>query len=247
MKDNKKAASELAALSWTEFDRRRSETGLAVIPCGAVEVYGPHLPLGSDGYVAESIAALVADELVAFRAPLVPVGNSADLMSFPGTLTVEPRAFVSYLEGICHSLLHWGVDQLLFLNTHLGNVALIDEIANSLVEAGTARCMQIDYWRFAARCCDDLLTTEWAAGHAGELGTAVLLYLVGSLVNMEAAEDFTPSENPWPSGLLRYDPYREATPTGVLGVPTAATMEKGEAVVRRSVEAIVEEARAYFS
>jgi len=247
MKDNKKGLSDLAALSWDEFDRRRSETNLAVIPCGAVEVYGPHLPLGSDGYVAQSIAVLVADELAALRTPLIPVGNSADLMSFPGTLTVEPAAFISYLEGICHSLLRWGMNQLLFVNTHLGNVALIDEIANSLVDQGLARCMQIDYWRFAARCCSDLLTTEWAAGHAGELGTAVLLYLSGSLVKMEVAEDFIPDENPWPSGLLRYDPYRQATSTGVLGVPTAATVEKGEAIVRRSVEAIVQETRSYFA
>jgi len=244
---SKKVVSEWAALNWAELDRRRAETPLVVIPCGAIEVYGPHLPLGSDSYVAEAVAGRVADELGALRAPLIPVGNSADLMSFPGTLTVEPAAFSHYLDGVCSSLLRWGLNKLLFLNTHLGNVALIDEVANRLVEQQGARCMQIDFWRFAGRCCSDLLTTPWAAGHAGELGTAVLLHLAGEHVDMERARDFIPDPNPWPAGLTRYDSYRAITATGVLGVPSAGTAEKGAAVVSRCVAEIVAEARAYFA
>jgi creatinine amidohydrolase len=203
--------------------------------------------LGSDSYVAEGVASLVADKLGALRAPLIPVGYSADLAMFPGTLYVKPTAFTSYLDGVCRSLVHWGLNDLLFLNTHLGNVTLIDEIANNLVEEGVAACLQIDWWRFSADRCSDLLTTPWAAGHAGELGTSVMLYLASAYVHLDQAQDFVPESNPWPTGLTRYSSFREITPTGVLGVASAGSVEKGEAVVKRCVEAIVEEAHSYFA
>jgi creatinine amidohydrolase len=53
--------NEISAISWTEFDRLRASKPLVVIPTGAVEVYGPHLPLASDSIVAQGVARLVAD------------------------------------------------------------------------------------------------------------------------------------------------------------------------------------------
>ena len=101
---------------------RRARSPSVVIPSGAIEVYGPHLPLGSDSVVAVAVARRVARELDAVCTPLIPVGYSRDLMSHPGTLTVTPDAFRAYFEGICLSLVHWGFRDLLFLNTHAGNV-----------------------------------------------------------------------------------------------------------------------------
>jgi creatinine amidohydrolase len=237
---------DIASMSWVEFDRRRSGKSLVVIPSGAVEVYGPHLPLSSDSLVAQGVARLVAEKLDVLCAPLVPVGYSADLMSFPGTLCVSPQAFTLYLESICHSLAVWGLKDFLFLNTHLGNVALIDQVADNLGRELGSACLQIDWWRYAARIGKDILTSQWAVGHAGELGTSILLYFAPELVDLDKGVDFIPEVNPWPSGLIRYESYREVTVTGVIGFPSAGSRAKGEAIVRLSVEAIAQDCQDFF-
>jgi Uncharacterized protein, putative amidase len=106
--------TDFAAAIWKEIDAHRKGHQLVVIPSGAIEVYGPHLPVGSDSIVAEEVARRVAADLGAMCAPLIPVGFSADLMRFPGTLYVEPAAFTDYLSGVCKSLIRWGYTDLLF-------------------------------------------------------------------------------------------------------------------------------------
>jgi creatinine amidohydrolase/Fe(II)-dependent formamide hydrolase-like protein len=107
--------------------------------------------------------------------------------------------------------------------------------------------LQIDWWRYSARIGKDVLTSgDWAAGHAGELGTSVLLYFAKELVDPDAMEDFIPSYNPWPAGLIRYESYREITPSGVLGKPSSGSLEKGETIVTRCVEAIIKDCQAFY-
>jgi len=66
------------------------------------------------------------------------------------------------------------------------------------------------------------------------------------LVDLDSLEDFIPSYNPWPSGLIRYDSYRDITPTGVLGKPSTGSFEKGEMIVTLSVDAIIKDCQAFF-
>ncbi len=240
---------DYGAFSWDDIEERgaRSEPPLVVVPSGAVEVYGPHLPLASDSIVAEGVARRVATRLDALCAPLVPVGYSLDLMSHPGTLTVSPAAFEAYFEGICRSLVGGGFTRLLLLNTHAGNVALIDAVALRLIEESGARCMQVDWWRYANRVAADLMSGgPWVVGHAGELGTSVLLHLSPELVKTTEGLDFEPDGDPWPSGLERYVPYRAVTESGILGSPSLASEDKGRRIVERVIEQICSDATEHF-
>lgn len=237
-------ATEYAYRTWEEVDKLPGE-GIAVLPSGAVEVYGPHLPLGSDFLVAEAVGRLVAQRLGALCLPVVPIGYSADLMSFPGTLTVPPEAFKGYLSGICSSVITWGFRKILFLNTHLGNVRIIDQIAEELTSGGAARCLQIDWWRFADPLGADLWESgAWSVGHAGELGTSILLHLRPDLVHRDRQVDFVPGSALLPAGAEDYRPFRQITASSVLGQPSAASAAKGAEVVQRAVAAIDALARA---
>lgn len=240
---------DYGAQSWRVVAEQRAadELPLVIIPSGAIEVYGPHLPLGSDSVVAAAVARRVAGELGAVCTPLVPVGYSRDLMSHPGTLTVTPDAFRAYFEGICVSLVHWGFRELLFLNTHAGNVGLIDQVALDLTERHEVRCLQIDWWRYANRVAADLMSGgPWVVGHAGELGTSVLLAVAPELVDLTAAVDEEPEGDPWPSGLERYYAYADYSESGVMGRPSLASAEKGEAIVDRCVTQVCADARRHF-
>ena len=77
------AESRIKFLSWIEFDKKRQETGLVVIPSGAIEVYGPHMPLGTDIIVAEKISQLIAERVPAIVGPSIEVGESKGLSAFP--------------------------------------------------------------------------------------------------------------------------------------------------------------------
>ena len=63
-------------MSWVEFDERRKETKTVIIPTGACEIYGPHLPMGSDGFAAEAVAEEVAKRTGAVIAPMTQVSDS---------------------------------------------------------------------------------------------------------------------------------------------------------------------------
>ena len=238
--------TEYAFNTWEEIGSYAGN-GTVIIPTGAIEVYGPHLPLGSDSLVAEEIARRLAGDIGAKCLPLIPVGYSADLLSFPGTLSVEPEAFKAYVTGVCLSLKKWGFTKFLFLNTHLGNVRIIDQIVDGLLADPDVRCLQIDWWRFAAQIGKDLWESgDWAVGHAGELGTAVLLYLTPELVHADRQVDFVPPKNPWPAGVDNYKPYRRLTDSSVMGNPSMATFEKGKIVVERSIIEITKIAQEVF-
>jgi creatinine amidohydrolase len=82
-------------MNWVDFDAMRDEIDTVLIPLGAVEVYGPHLPMGADGIATSALARLIAEEYPAFVAPLIPIGFSEALAEFPGTLSVRPESLIA--------------------------------------------------------------------------------------------------------------------------------------------------------
>ena len=172
----------LAEMSWVRAERASAETDLALVPMGAVEVYGPHLPQGSDGFAAQEIARRLQERVGAVVTPLVPIGCSQALMSFPGTLSVTSESLKAYLADVCESLGTWGIKRILFLNGHAGNVPAIGEICHEYIARGI-NCAQVDWWRSVYKAAPDVAETgELAVGHAGEVCTSVLMALRGDLV-----------------------------------------------------------------
>jgi creatinine amidohydrolase len=227
-------------MNWVDFDALRGETDLVLIPLGAVEVYGPHLPLGADGIATVALAKRVAEVLPAFVAPLIPVGYSAALDEFPGTLSVRPSSLVAYTRDVAESFIGWGCRRVLFLNGHAGNVPYLNELARSLTDDHGVRCAQIDWWRFIQPLVEDLVESDILPhGHASEFGTSVMLHLVPDHVKTERAVRTPPSTTDSFPDFLRPGSYRELTTTGVLGDGTLGSSEKGAETMRRAVERIV--------
>ena len=221
----------LQEVSWVRAERALAETDTALVPVGAVEVYGPHLPLGSDGLVALHVANRLAERVHAVVTPLIPIGCSPSLMSYPGTLSVEPASLKAYLTDICTSLVFHGIKRILFINGHAGNVTLIGEICREFIARGVP-CAQVDWWRAvykaAAECTD---TGPTAIGHAGEVCTSVVMAARGDLVDMDRAATAKETAKLGLSGaypeVMQYDiPYRAITTSGMTGDATTATVQK---------------------
>ena len=229
----------LQEMSWVQADKALGQTTFAIVPVGAVEVYGPHLPMGSDGLVALEASRRLAARTGAVVAPLVPVGCSQSLMSFPGTLSVEPDSLKSYLRDLCNSLVFHGIKRILFMNGHAGNVTLIGELCREFNAKGIC-CAQVDWWRAIGRVAVGIADTgDVAVGPAGENCTSVVMAVRPDLVDMSLAtkEKAKPGLGAKYPEVLVYDrPYREITASGMTGDATTATPEKGEAMINRFLD-----------
>lgn len=231
--------TELLKMSWTEFDEARQKTDLAIVPVGSIEVFGPHLPLGSDTLIAERLAKRLAEMINAIVVPVVPVGYTRSLMEFPGSLTVTPDQLGQYLQGICDSLINWGFKKILFFNSHRHNVPIISNLCLEYLKPQDIKVAQVFWWQMVENNGKQLMTSpDSTYGHAGEACTAVLMEVAPELVNMKVAVNTKAGKKSAYPEIFSYSSYRASTDSGVIGYPDRATPEKGKEVVRICLERI---------
>lgn len=233
----------LKEMSWTEFDERRKTCNTVIIPGGAIEVYGPHMPLGSDSIVSSAICELLADRTNAIIGPMIEVGESASLGQFPGTIVIKPNTYSLIMRDIIDSLVKWGFKNFIFVNMHAGNVPIISQIARDYQREKGIRCAQIDWWRFVQPNSVDICLNKglMAHGHASECGTSIMMYLHPEYVDFSKAECIQHDDKleKYPE-INTYYEFSEYTLNGILGDATIATVEKGKAIVDKCVDRIVE-------
>lgn len=234
---------KLMEMNTVDFQKAMETSKTVIIPSGAFEVWGPHLPIGADIIVAEEMANRLAEKMDWVVGPSLPVGDSIMVWG-PGTVTVQPESFKAYLEDICQSFIRHGVERFCFMNPHVGNVPIISQVAwNMKMEQGIESCV-FDWWRFIQPICtnEEILDNEgvMAHGHASEAGTSVFLYLRPDLVKMDRAIVTKPEiQNDYPD-VIQYIPFADWSKTCMLGDATCASREKGEKIVETALARMVE-------
>ena len=232
----------LAEATWT--DVRDSTAGLAVLPVGSTEQHGPHAPLGTDAVHAEDVAAAGAERHGAsvVVAPTVPVGVSEEHRAFDGTLWVSPDTLRAYVRETVASLASHGLDRVVVVNGHGGNVAALREATARLTRDGTAYAVPFTW--FDAVDPADLAGEPVAMGHGGPVETALLRHTHPDLVHEDrterARDEGAPRWGEWVAGVnLAYD-SEEFTASGAVGDPTAGPAAMGEALLDAAGAALSE-------
>ena len=234
---------QIKEMSWTEFDRRRKETDIVIVPTGAVEIYGPHLPMGSDGFAAMGVSQKVAERTGALIAPMLDIAESSALLAYPGTITVTEEWYIEYIDILMKNLVGYGFKKFMFISGHAANIAPISYVARKYQLEQGIEWAQVDWWRFTAAHGGDIFDEKgrMAHGHASECGTSVMLYLRPDLVNMDDATRVCPDEELYDfPDIIRFVPMDKKTPNATVGDATLGTAEKGEKIVARCVDRIVE-------
>jgi creatinine amidohydrolase len=183
---------ELARLTRDELAALGRETTI-VLPIGATEQHGGHLPLGVDTLVVESIAraavGVAADEEVAplVLAPTLAFGRSDHHFGFPGVLSLRSETLAVVLRDLIRSLPESGLERLFVLNGHGGNdatmrMALADAADAHAVVVGGASYWTIAWDALRAAGADELGALP---GHAGGFETSLLLALAEELVQLD--------------------------------------------------------------
>lgn len=186
----------LADLRSAELTHRVGPDSVAVLPVGAIEHHGPHLPLRTDAVLAEDTAqAVAADDPHATDLWLLPTlayGRSVEHAWAPGTMTLSTATFHAVLDDIGRCVAATGIRRLVLVNGHGGNVSAVQTALRDLRHAYGLLTFAVNAFP-PARLTDRFADTEHGLGiHGGAAETSVLLHLRPELVDLSAAEPRVP-------------------------------------------------------
>ncbi|MBD9558695.1 creatininase family protein [Ensifer sp. ENS03] len=226
---------------------------IAVLPLGAHEQHGPHLPFETDtliaeGIVSRTIAVLPADLPVTFL-PAEPVGYSIEHMDVAGTRTLAYDEAVERWLGIAGDLHGLGIRKLVMLNAHGGNSPLMTIVATEARVRLNMLAVATSWTRFGQP--DGWIAPEDKAFdiHGGDIETSVMLALHPDKVDTTKASDFPSRQRDFAGRfkhLRAYGPHafgwkmRDLNADGVAGNASAATAARGEALLAHAVKGLVE-------
>ena len=227
---------------------------IAVLPVGAIEQHGPHLPVSVDtaildGLVAETIERLVATKLNVLVLPTMPIGKSDEHLRYPGTLTLSAETLVRVWTEIGASVARAGVRKIMILNSHGGQMGPMEIATRELRVAHGLLAVGCNWFQMGLP--DGLFSAdEQRIGiHAGDMETSMMLALHPNLVSMSEAQHFgsTLEENRKQFRLLGHVPgarigwmMHDLNPYGAAGDATKATAEKGHKVIGFVADRIVD-------
>lgn len=238
-------------LATTDFASLDLERAIAVLPLGATEQHGPHLPLSVDANLAHGIvqAALphLPSDLPALFLPVQRIGYSPEHSAFAGTLTLKAETVMRLWSDIAESVHAAGVRKLVLFNTHGGHTGLMDVVARDLRVRLSMLVYSVSWFNLPLVEADgrDALSRfaaeEQRFGvHGGQMETAMMLALKPRLVHQSKVKDFASSARQRASDFATLGNGRSArlawaiqdlNPEGAAGNAAAARLEDGLALV----------------
>ena len=242
-----------AEMSWRDFAAADMAKTVAVLPVGAIEQHGPHLPVGVDAFIGEgclqrTIARLPADWPVLVLPPQT-IGASDEHAEYPGTLTLRFATLVGVLTAIGEGVARAGCRKLVFINAHGGNVPAIDAAGLTLRARHAMLCVHASWRRLGYP--DGLFSErERVYGvHGGDVETSLTLAFRPDSVRMDRARDFASAGEAMAAEFKRLRAAQQLgfawmasdlNSDGAVGEAASATAAKGEAAADHGADALVE-------
>lgn len=219
---------------------------VALVPVGAIEQHGPHLPLNTDTVLAEGIALAAAQRVAkatVLLLPTVAVGKSDEHGAFPGVVTLDGATLQAVLTQIGRSVVRSGLRRLVFLNAHGGNVPVLQTVIRALRIEERLFCISAG-WMSMGFPEGLVPEDEMRDGiHAGLVETAAMLHFRPELVKMEHAKDFVPASRAVArsntvlrllGGVSAGWAMEDLNAEGAAGNAAAATAEAGRRMVEHA-------------
>ncbi|WP_298785415.1 creatininase family protein [uncultured Marinococcus sp.] len=227
---------EIAFARSTEIKEKIEERPAAVLPVGAVEAHGAHLPLGTDNILAERLTKRLAEETQSFQLPLLPYGQVWSLKQFPGSISITNDVLINTIVSIGESLYQQGFCIFAIVNGHLGNQTALKEAARVLYDRFPD--LRVFYFFYPGLNQKRKEVEESAVHHsyfhACEIETSMMRYVAPEYVDMSRAID-DPPQIPIEADFTP-TPWEVFTETAVLGEATKATAEKGEIIIEHALQ-----------
>ena len=248
MKNPSRFWSDLSTRDFAQLDTART---IAVLPVAAIEQHGPHLPVNVDTALVEGVIASalphLANDLPVLFLPTQAVGLSPEHQRFPGTLTLRAETVIALWTQIGESVARSGIKKLVLLNSHGGQVGVLDIVARDLRARLDMLVYSVNWFNLPlldAQGHD--LNAQFSAEehrfgiHAGEIETSMMLALAPQQVDMAQAQNFASTSQTrvqafeilgnGKSAKLGWQ-MQDYNPAGAVGNAAAATADKGRALL----------------
>jgi len=242
-----------AEMSWRDFAATDMSKVVAVLPVAAVEQHGPHLPVGVDmfineGYLARAVKR-IPDDMPVLILPVQAIGKSNEHIEYPGTLSLSLETVARAWTEIGESVARTGCRKLIFMNSHGGNVPVIDAVVREL--RARRRMLAVHAaWHRLGYPADLFSASERAHGiHGGDAETSLMLAFRPDTVRMSEARNFVSAAisieqefrqlrvtQPIGFGWMSSD----LNELGVAGDAANATAAKGEACAENAADAFLD-------
>lgn len=247
-------------LPWPAFRSLPPDT-VAVLPLGAIEQHGPHLPVSVDSTINEGVVERVlrklAPDFPVLVLPTQKIGCSVEHLRFPGTITSTPETLLALWTEIGDSVARAGVKRLVMLNSHGGQVQVMEIVARRLRIRHDMLVVPLSWSRMGMPAgLVEPLEARYGI-HAGQVETAAMLAIRPDLVDMTKARDFRSAwmvaENGFPhlvpgGGAALAWQAQDLNAAGAAGDATRASAADGEAILdfaATRIAALLEEVRRF--
>jgi creatinine amidohydrolase len=258
-KGKSRAASEYRyeKLTWPEINDAIDLGKVCIVPCGAVEQHGAHLPLDVDIVcptgIARGAGLQIPEKMLLL--PTLCYGYTGHVMDFPGTINTHYEHFINQVLDVTKSLAYHGFKKILLLNGHGSNMPNLDLAARRTNLETDAECILAAWWNLLT--VDKQFLPRWreskfpgGCAHACELETSLYLYLDEENVRKDQIKSdvisFNEENSPFnwvdlfaagPATIISWTSSYSGT--GVLGEAELATPEKGRQVYEEAVKQLV--------
>jgi creatinine amidohydrolase len=234
----------------TSFEVKEAKPEIALLPIGATERHGDHLPIGTTTLVLDVLARRVAERLngTIYLLPTMPLGTSGLHRGHGGTIALEWPTLMHVVKDLVESLLAQGIRKVAVINALGGaNESTVRPRENYIVKTAVRQlnydhpdldAIWVQPFTVAGQELKEILQSAELDVHAGELATSLMLHLAPETVKGVGA-DFLPNAG---KDYLDYVAFGALCPGGVWGKPRLATAEKGE----RALEAAVQRTVSYI-
>jgi creatinine amidohydrolase len=246
----------MAEMSWMEYRERVAGGAVVLLPAGALEQHGPHLPLGTDAILATEMARRAAERVDGIVAPALTYGYKSQPRTgggnhFCGTTSLDGATLVATVRDLVRELARHGARRVAVIDGHYENQMFLTEGIDLAVRDAGAADFRVLKMRYCETIRPETLTRIFPHGfpgldleHAGVLETALMLHLFPDRVDMGRVPGDPPAAPP------PYDVYPTDTswipPSGVLSPAKTATSEIGRLLTDECVELVVHSLETAF-
>jgi creatinine amidohydrolase len=245
---------EYTRKTYLDIEKSISNSAIFIIPTGATEQHGPHLPLQTDYHMAQAVAmrsAKLAKEsgVEVLVTPPVWSGYSPHHMDFSGSITLRGETFTNLLIDIVSSIWKHGARKIFILNGHGGNMNLINSTLQILKFEHNISVAAASYWSFASKQIPLWRLSELGGiDHACEMEMSLMMHDSPGLTTPTLARNgsWFPKSRFLTGDLMVGAPVnlawnlRDITPDGILGNPEIASAERGEVLMKLIVDEVSE-------
>lgn len=232
-------------LAWPDLQERLDGGGhrVCLLPVGAIEQHGPHLPCDTDSLIAQSVCDAAAAKAGCLSLPVLAYGCSfGHAEAWPGTLSLTPETTIRSVVEIGSWLVATGFDRLLIVNSHFGNSAALRCALDHLrlQHAGRLGVGLANTWELTPKVKAWFLS-DGDDIHANRAETSLVLHLAPQRVCRARIRDADDPDRT--DGLVLSWLVPQTSTNGVTGKPSRATAKEGATWFARMVNALAQRAR----